>query len=118
MFSCLDHVLFSHLERSVKQVPIANHFARAVGAERLLIARSLNNITGPTNTRTEPGYKLNCTQQGEVGTGYRLNKFNGTIHIFPRGTGKTRNEKRRNEKWETDVQLKAFSNRSQLSLYQ
>ena len=38
-----------------------------VGAGRLLIVRSMNNITGPTNTRTEPGYKLNCTRRGLVG---------------------------------------------------
>ena len=34
---------------------------------RLLIARSMNNITGPTNARIEPGYKLNCTRSGMVG---------------------------------------------------
>ena len=34
---------------------MADHSARAVGAGRLLIARSINNITGPTDTRTEPG---------------------------------------------------------------
>ena len=27
----------------------------------------MNNITGSTDTRTEPGYKLNCARQGEVG---------------------------------------------------
>ena len=35
----------------------------SVGVGRLLITRSImNNITGRTNTRTEPGYKLNCTR--------------------------------------------------------
>ena len=67
LFACLDCVLFSHLERSVEQVPTANLSARAVGADRLLIARSMNNITDPTDARIEPGYKLNCTQRGTMG---------------------------------------------------
>ena len=56
--------------------------ARTVGAGRLLIVLSMNNITGPTNARTEPSCKLNCTQQGEVG-GYRLNKFHGATQYSP-----------------------------------
>ena len=70
LFARLDCVLFSRLEcleRSVKQVLTADLSACAVGAGRLLIARSMNNITGPTDARTEPGYKLNCTQWGMVG---------------------------------------------------
>ena len=38
-----------------------------VGAGRLLIVRSMNNITGPTDARTGSGYKLNCTRRGLVG---------------------------------------------------
>ena len=60
LFAHLDHVLFSRLKCSVEQVLTADFSARAVGAGRLLIARSMNNITGPTDARTEPGYKLNC----------------------------------------------------------
>ena len=72
LFACLHRVLFSCLERSVKQVPTANLSANlsahAVGAGRLLIVRSMNNITGPTaDARTEPGYKSNCTHRGMVG---------------------------------------------------
>ena len=67
LFVRLDHVLFSRLERSVEQVLTADLSARAVGAGRLLIARSMNNITGPTDARTEPGYKLNCTWWGTLG---------------------------------------------------
>ena len=59
--------LFSCLECSVKEVLTEDLSARAVGAGRLLIARSMNNITGPTDARTEPGYKLNCTRRGTVG---------------------------------------------------
>ena len=55
LFTCLDRVLFSHLERSVKDVLTVALSARVVG---LLIARSM---TGLTNARTEPGYKFNCT---------------------------------------------------------
>ena len=64
LFTCLDCVLFPCLEYSVKQVVTADLSARAVGAGRLLIARSMNNITGLTDARTEPGYKLNCTPNG------------------------------------------------------
>ena len=71
-------MLFSCLERSVEEVLTADHSARVVGTGRLLIVRSMNNITGPTDTRTEPGYKLNCARQGEVG------KFHGAIQIFAR----------------------------------
>ena len=67
LFAHLDRVLFSHLECSVEQVLTADLSARAVGAGRLLIARSNNNITGPTDARTKPGYKLNCTRRGMVG---------------------------------------------------
>ena len=67
VFVRLDRVLFSCLKRSVEQVLTADLSARTVGAGRLLIGRSMNNITGPTDTRTEPGYKLNCARQGEVG---------------------------------------------------
>ena len=67
LFVRLDHVLFSHLERSVREDLTADLSARAVGASRLVIARSTNNITGPTNARTEPGYILNCTRRGTVG---------------------------------------------------
>ena len=56
-FARLDRVLFSRLERSVEQVLTADLSARAFGTGRLLIARSMNNITGPTDARTEPGYK-------------------------------------------------------------
>ena len=64
LFARLDHVLFSHLEHSVKEVLIVALSARAVG---LLIVRIMNNITGPTDARIQPGYKLNCTWQVEVG---------------------------------------------------
>ena len=64
LFAYLDRVLFSHLERSVELVLTADLSACAVGTGRLLIARSMNNITGPTDARTEPGYKLNCTRHG------------------------------------------------------
>ena len=67
LFAYLDRVLFSHLERSVELVLTADLSACAVGTGRLLIARSMNNITGPTDARTEPGYKLNCTRRGMVG---------------------------------------------------
>ena len=67
LFVRLDCVLFSCLEHSVEQVLTADLSARAVGTGRLLIARSMNNITGPTNARTEPGYKLNCTWRVTVG---------------------------------------------------
>ena len=77
LFTCFDHVLFSHLERSVKDVLTVALSACAV---RLFIARSMNNITGPTNTRTEPGYKLNCTWQVRW-AGYRLNNRNTDIHL-------------------------------------
>ena len=59
--------LFSHLKCSVEQVLTVDLSARVVGAGRLLIARSMNNITGPTDARTEPGYKLNCTWRDMVG---------------------------------------------------
>ena len=62
LFVRLDRLLFSRLKWSVKQVLTADLSARAVGTGRLLIARSMNNITGPTDARTEPGYKLNCTR--------------------------------------------------------
>ena len=55
LFAYLDRVLFSRLERSVKEVLTVALSARAIG---LLIVRSINNITGPTNTRIQPGYKL------------------------------------------------------------
>ena len=48
LFVRLDRVLFSCLERSVEQVLTADLSACAVGAGRLLITRSMNNITGPT----------------------------------------------------------------------
>ena len=67
LFVHLDCVLFSHLERVVEEVLTAELSACAVGAGRLLIARSMNNITGPTDAKTEPGYKLNCTRKGMVG---------------------------------------------------
>ena len=67
LFTILDRVLFSCLKCSVEQVPAADVSASTVDASRLLIGRSMNNITGPTNTRTEPDYKLNCTQRGMVG---------------------------------------------------
>ena len=66
LFAHLDHVLFTHLECSVREDLTADLSARAVGTGRLLIARSMNNITGPTNARTEPGYKFNCTRRGRV----------------------------------------------------
>ena len=46
---------------------VADPAAHTVGAGRLLIVRSMNNITGPTDARTEPSYKLNCTWSGTVG---------------------------------------------------
>ena len=67
LFACLDHHVFSHLERSVGEDLTADLSARTVGAGRLLIARSMNNITGPTNARTGPGHKLNCTRRGTAG---------------------------------------------------
>ena len=67
LFACLDRVLFFYLKWSIKQVLTVDLSAHAVGAGRLLIARSMNNITGPTVTRTEPGYKLNCTGRGTLG---------------------------------------------------
>ena len=67
LFARLDRVLFSHLKWSVEQVLTADLSACAVGTGRLLIARSMNNITGPTDARTEPGYKLNCTRREMVG---------------------------------------------------
>ena len=66
-FSRALTVLLSCLERLVEEVLMADHSAHVVGTGRLLIARSMNNITGPTETRTEQGYKLNCAQHGEVG---------------------------------------------------
>ena len=63
VFMRLDRVLFSRLKRSVEQVLTVDLSARTVGAGRFLIGRRMNNITGPTDTRTEPGYKLNCTRQ-------------------------------------------------------
>ena len=65
LFTRLDRVLFSRLKCSVEQVLTADLYAHAVGAGRLLIARSTNNITGPTDAKTEPGYKLNCTWVGQ-----------------------------------------------------
>ena len=60
-------VLLSCMEHSVEEVLTVDLSAYVVGAGRLLIARNMNNITDPTDTRTEPGYKLNCTQMGTVG---------------------------------------------------
>ena len=56
-FSRTLTVLFTCLERSVKEVLMADLSAHVVGAGKLLIARSINYITGPTDTRTETGYK-------------------------------------------------------------
>ena len=81
LFARLDCVLFSHLQCSVEHVLTANLSACTVGAGILLITRSMNIITGPTNTRTEPGYNLNCTQR-VVGWGERLNKSHWAIQIF------------------------------------
>ena len=67
LFAPLDHVLFSHLERSIGEDLTVDLSACAVGASRLLITKSMNNITGPVNARTAPGYKLNCTRRGTVG---------------------------------------------------
>ena len=67
LFVHLDHVLFFRLKCSVKQVLTANLSTCVVGAGRLLIMRGMNNITGPTDAKTEPGYKLNCTRRGTVG---------------------------------------------------
>ena len=78
LFACLDCVLFSRLEHQVKQVLTANLSACAVGAGRLLIARSMNNITGPTDTRTEPGY---THMEGYSGWGERLHARVLTIQI-------------------------------------
>ena len=71
LFARLGCVLFSRLERSVKEVLTVALSACAVG---LLITKEYEyNITGPTNARIQPGYKLNCTQQVEV------DGLNGTI---------------------------------------
>ena len=61
----LDRVLFSFLKHSVEDVLTVALSVCAVG---LLIARSINNITGPTNARIQLGYKV-CTsaRQGEAG---------------------------------------------------
>ena len=70
LFTRLDRVLFSIPEmvsRASSDGATPDLSARAVGAGRLLIARSMNNITGPTDTRTGPGYKLNCARRGTVG---------------------------------------------------
>ena len=67
LFACLDCVLFSRLKWSVKQVLTADLSAHAVDVSRLLIVRSMNNITCPTDARTEPGYKLNSTRRDMVG---------------------------------------------------
>ena len=67
LFARLDHHVIFHLECSVREDLTADLSARTIGAGRLLIVRSMNNITGPTNARTEPGYKLNCTRRGTVG---------------------------------------------------
>ena len=48
LFAHLDHVLFSRLKCSVDRVLTADLSAHIVGASRLLIRRSMNNITGPT----------------------------------------------------------------------
>ena len=66
LFMHLNRVLFSRLKCSVKKVSTADLSARTVSAGRSLIGRSMNNITGPTNTRAEPGYKLNCTRRGTL----------------------------------------------------
>ena len=59
LFAHLDCVpLLSRLKCLVEQVLTADLSACTVGAGRLLIARSMNNITGPTDARTEPGSKL------------------------------------------------------------
>ena len=67
LFMRLDLVLFSQLKCSVEQVLTADLSARTVGAGRLLIGRNMKNITGLTNARTEPGYKLNCIRRGTAG---------------------------------------------------
>ena len=64
LFAHLDRVLFSCLKCSVEQALTVDLSACTVGVGRLLIGRRMNNIRGPTNARTEPGYKLNCTQRG------------------------------------------------------
>ena len=66
-FLCALTVLFSCMEHSVKEVLTVDLSAHVVGSGRLLIAKNMNNITNTTDTRTEPGYKLNCTQMGTVG---------------------------------------------------
>ena len=45
--------------------------ARAVGTGRLLIMRSMNNITGLTDARTEPG-ELHTVWRGTVGFAHVL----------------------------------------------
>ena len=74
LFMRLDRVLFSRLKRSVEDVLTVALSTHAVG---LLIARSMNNITGPTNVRIQPGYKLNCAHLHDRvrRAGYRLNKL-------------------------------------------
>ena len=68
--SCLSRTLtvfYSSAWNAQSSKLTADLSAHTVGAGRLLIVMSMNNITGPTNTRTEPGYKSNCAQQGDVG---------------------------------------------------
>ena len=51
LFTCLYHVLFSHLECSVKQVLTADLSACSAGAGRLLTTTKMNNLKSPTNAR-------------------------------------------------------------------
>ena len=66
--SCFSHTLivFYFLKWSVKKLLTVDLSACAVGAGRLLIVRSMNNNTGPTDARTEPG-ELHTVQRGTVG---------------------------------------------------
>ena len=84
-FSRALTVLFSCLEHSVEEVLTADFSAHVIGAGRLLIMRSMNNNTGPTDTMTEPGYKLKCTRRGIVG-GARdwINSIQKIKAMYPR----------------------------------
>ena len=61
--------MFYFLKWSVEQLLTADLSARAVGAGRLLIERSMNNNTGPTDARTEPD---GLHTEGYGGWGKRL----------------------------------------------
>ena len=77
---CFSHALiaFYFLKWSVEQHLMANLSACAVGAGRLLTARSMNNNTGPTDARNEPD---ELHTEGYGGWGERLLTHVLTIQI-------------------------------------